>query len=226
MTQGFIAGCTNYQEQTLEDIREDIEWWIKYSKQTQIDFLETIEFLKAANYWCECVPFDFRIFCESVPNVCGTIINDLNIVIKDIDENEISSGTIKLMNNVCKIASTNEKRSWETYKNDSRWKNYDDQNFRSAETLYAAGRDFFVTLIDVGNAVARMEDYMKPNKSIDNSIHIGDGNKIKKSIIGHNNGKEKKEGVITNIIWKFVVPIIVGVAITALCVWFGWKNWA
>jgi hypothetical protein len=65
MTQGFIAGCTNYQEQTLEDIRSDIEWWIKYSKQTQIDFLETIDLLKAANYWRECVPFDFRIFCES-----------------------------------------------------------------------------------------------------------------------------------------------------------------
>ena len=226
MTQGFIAGCTNYQEQTLEDIREDIEWWIKYSKQTQIDFLETIDSLKAANYWRECVPLDFRIFCESIPNVCGTIINDLKIVLKDIDENQISSGTIKLMNNVCKIALTNEKRSWETYKNDSQWKHYGDQKFRKAETLYADGRDFFVTLIDVGNAAARMEDYMKPDKSIDNSIHIGDGNKIKKSIIGHNNGNEKKEGTISKIIWKFVVPIIVGVAITAICVWLGWKTWA
>ena len=65
---------------------------------------------------------------------------------------------------------------------------------------------------------------MKPDKSIDNSIHIGDGNKIKKSIIGHNNGKEKKEGAISNIIWKIVVPIIVGVAIAAICVWFGLKN--
>ena len=224
MTQGFIAGCTNYQEQTLEDIREDIEWWIKYSKQTQIDFLETIEFLKAANYWCECVPFDFRIFCESVPNVCGTIINDLNIVLKDIDEDQISTGTIKLMNNICKIALTNENRAGKTYKNDSQWKHYSDQNFRRAEILYADGRDFFVTLIDVGNAATRMEDYMKLDKSIDNSIHIGDGNKIKKTIIGHNNGKEKKEGAISNIIWKIVVPIIVGVAIAAICVWFGLKN--
>ena len=65
---------------------------------------------------------------------------------------------------------------------------------------------------------------MKPDKSIDNCIHIGDGNKIKKSIIGHNNGKEKKEGAISNIIWKIVVPIIVGVAIAAICVWFGLKN--
>lgn len=224
MTQGFIAGCTNYQEQTLEDIRSDIEWWIKYSKQTQIDFLETIDLLKAANYWRECVPFDFRIFCESIPNVCGTIINDLNIVLKDIDENQISSGTIKLMNNVCKIASTNEKRSWETYKNDSQWKDYDDRNFRSAEALYADGRDFFVTLIDVGNAAARMEDYMKPNKSIDNSIHIGNGNKIKKSIIGHNNGQEKKEGTLSKIIWKIIAPIVVGVAIAAICLWLGLKS--
>ena len=64
------------------------------------------------------------------------------------------------------------------------------------------------------------------DKKEDNSIHIGNGNKIKNSVIGQNIKVEQehtKEKWYQQLTWKLVVPIIVAVAAAALCVWLGIK---
>lgn len=64
------------------------------------------------------------------------------------------------------------------------------------------------------------------DKKEDHSIHIGNRNKIKNSVIGQN---IKVEGECTNekwyhqLTWKLVVPIIVAVVAAGLCVCLGIK---
>ena len=64
------------------------------------------------------------------------------------------------------------------------------------------------------------------DKKEDNSIHIGNGNKIKNSVIGQNIKVEQehtKEKWYQQLTWNWVVHIIVAVAAEALCVWLGIK---
>ena len=129
-------------------------------------FTSTIIELKNNGYWQETVPFNFRIFCENVPNICRTFISDFKKILDDIEQGKILKTTIKLMENIYRVSVENEERSWKTFKDDHDWHVYSNKNFQAAEKLYQEGRDFFVTLRDVSNATARMEDY-----SIEGMIH-------------------------------------------------------
>ena len=89
-----------------------------------------------------------------------------------------------------------------------------------------------MTLRDVSNAVSRMEDYMKEEKTVvnssytDNSITVGSGAKIKKSILGHANTAEtprEKSSFWEKFGLPLVITIIGGVAVAALCIWLGLK---
>lgn len=65
----------------------------------------------------------------------------------------------------------------------------------------------------------------------DNSVHIGDGNKISNSAIGSKNTIEteceisnpapEKEKVVSKLFWKILVPIAVVVIGALVCIWFG-----
>lgn len=63
----------------------------------------------------------------------------------------------------------------------------------------------------------------------DKSIHIGDKNKIKDSIIGNNN--QIKNDELTNnekwyskLFWKLFIPIAVIVFAALICLWLGLNN--
>lgn len=68
MSQSFIAGMANYEEQTISDIKSDILRWIEYSKKIKAHFIETISELKETGYWRK-VPVGFAAFCESIPKI-------------------------------------------------------------------------------------------------------------------------------------------------------------
>lgn len=62
------------------------------------------------------------------------------------------------------------------------------------------------------------------DKKEDNSIHIGNGNKIKNSVIGQNikiSQDHVEEKWYQKLTWKLIVPILVVVAGAALCFWLG-----
>lgn len=239
MTQALIPGSTNYGEQTLSDIQKDIESWINYTKKVKNLFETTILQLSQSGYWYKKVPFSFKGFCQTVPTICDTFITDFNIILNDMYEDNITKRTIKLMQNIARVTSENEELSWRTYKEERQWKEYGEKEFCMAEELYNKGRDFFVALIDVGNAASRMEDYLTEEKksivvqgnvdnsthveSVDNSINIGNGNEIKNSKIGGST-IEIKESVKESWwkkSWKYViiplaVAIIAGIVVAII----------
>lgn len=232
MAQGLGAGFTSYQGQTKDDIASDILRWLDFSKNIKKLFEDYVAELRRVDYWKN-VPYSFRSYCEGVPTVCSTFIHDFDIILKDIQADQITARSIKLLRNIFDVAKDYEEQSWRTYKEDESWHEYGESNFVKAEKLYCEGRDFFCTLFDVGNAVARLEDYMKEEKQeihndysthSDNSIHIGNDNKITDSQIGSNNKKSNKDGkepLRSKVFWKIFIPIVVGVAILAIGLWLG-----
>lgn len=245
MSQSLFAGMTNYNEQSISDIKDDIIRWRKYSQDIKQYFEETISELKKTGYWNK-VPFDFAGFCEDVPNICNTFYNDFNMVLKAIDSDSISQRELSLMENIYSCSYENEELSWKKFKNrdDGYWQEYGNPEFTKVENLYKESRDFFVTLEDVGNATSRMEDYVKPNNNIvnnieDKSIHIGNGNTIESSQIGNigddntieNSQIRKNVTEKTNnesFFQKYTGEIIAGIIITVvgavICTWLGLNN--
>lgn len=65
----------------------------------------------------------------------------------------------------------------------------------------------------------------------DNSVHIGDGNKISNSAIGSKNTIEteceitnpapEKEKLPSKVFWEIVIPIAVGIIVALVCFWLG-----
>lgn len=234
MAQSFIAGGTNYSEQSINDIKKDIEAWMLLCKRIKALFESTIAELKEQNYWDQNVAAFFKAFCYSVPQICDTFCSDFEIILSAISRDQITTREISLMRNIYRVSIENEEYSWKSFKgkeDGERWHDYGNPSFEKVEELYGRGRDFFVTLRDVSNAVARMEDYMKEDKTvIDNSIHtdnsitIGDGNKIKNSVVGNSNTVEKPQN--NSSFWdRFGLPLIItiigGVAVAAICIWLG-----
>lgn len=64
------------------------------------------------------------------------------------------------------------------------------------------------------------------SKKKNDSIYIGNGNKIKNSVIGNNirvSKDQDKEQWYQKLTWKLIVPIIVAVVGATVCFWLGIK---
>lgn len=222
MAQGLIVGCTDYSMQTKNDIAKDIERWIDYSTEIKQEYKTLIEEMSNNGYWNKTVPLEFRLFCRSTDQVIDTIISDLFIVKQAIDENRLTMREMQLLDNIGKCVHEMEQSCYKSFKNTGmEWQEYGEVNFSMAEKLYSDGRDYFATLFDVENARKRLEDYIDKDSSniliqMDNSVSIGNGNKIKKSAIGNRTMNEESKNKKENWFVKNLREIIVGVIIAII----------
>lgn len=222
MAQSLFAGETDYRNQSLNDIRKDIDHWRQESQDLKEKFKETIGQLRECNYWDQTVPFNFRGFCNATIKTCDTVYYDFGRVLSVIDKDEITKREITIMRNIAHIAGEKELQAATTFKaNERHWQNYEDENFQKAEELYADGRDFFLTLLDARNAAGRLEDYVKEDPVVDKSIHaensvvIGDGNQFANSDINVNKEMEDSKSIGKWLMENLWLPILVG-----LIIWF------
>lgn len=222
MAQGLFAGCTDYKSQSLKDIQEDIEHWQKYSEKTKKEFEQIICALKESGYWEKNIPLEFRSFCAEVVHICDTFYHDFGLVLASISKDKITKREISILQNIYQVAHDAEKECPRAYRTGgSRWHQYGDETFAKVEELYAHGRDFFVTLFDVGNIVYRLEHYVKEEVVVDRSIHaensvvIGDENYITNSNLNANNSSKSKMKWLTEHLW---LPLLVAV-VSGLIIW-------
>lgn len=232
MAQGLIAGFTSYENQSLSDIAGDIRKWIDYSNEIAGLIEITITEIKNTDFYRK-IHCDYIGFIYDAIRICKTNVEDLEIVLRSIENHTLTESDVELFFKIGKRAVANSDDNKRCYKSgDERWHDYEDMNFKKIENIYAEFGNYSATLWDVTNAAVRLKDYVNVNKAVnsvkieDNSIHIGDGNTITGSSIGKNNEvnnveRDKKERLSTKIIWQVIVPIIVGVAIVAICVWLG-----
>ena len=229
MSQGIFAGMTDYSDQSLSDVANDIRKWIKYCDSIKIKCESNIAAIKKEGLWESTVPYEFRNFCLNMPIVCDTYIHDFKIVLKSIESDNITQREINLIRNLYNKAHENEKWCMEAYKHSEPrgWCKFGTPEFEKIEELYSAGRDFYVTFFDLSNLVARMEDYMKKDTVVDSSTHIDQSIHLcdqvnleisgKNNQIGNNFNKDAKQSIWEKFHIPLLVTIIGGVIVAAIC---------
>lgn len=190
MAQGAFGGSSRYDNQSLEDIVEDINVWIRFCSETLSFFNDTIFKLKENTYY-EQVPFDLKALFEATTKDLTTFINDFGAILKIIDEDGIHIREVKLLKNIGKYSIENNSTYGRVYRRAvSEWiggPDYNDPNFKAIERLYGDGRDLFVTLMDASNAAERLKDYMNDKHQQIQKITVnGDSNQIQ-AAFGDNN---------------------------------------
>lgn len=226
MAQGIIAGGTCYENQSLTDITEDIQYWMDYSKELSDEINSVVDELKQSAF-CSKIPFEYKSVMYGISRICKANAEDLGRILKFIEAHMLLHDHVDLLFKVGKRAIENSEDNRKAYRShDECWHDYDDPDFRKVESIYVKFGDYCATLWDATNAATRLRDYVDVPKGVttmkieDNSIHIGDNTKIKKSNFHSNNTTNKvvntKETTEEKIKWQIIVPIIVGVIIAAI----------
>ncbi|MDF2609307.1 MAG: hypothetical protein K0R92_781 [Lachnospiraceae bacterium] len=169
MTQGIIGGATSYEEQSLLDILCDINNWIDYTSDRKAFILTQKDKLDNSLFWDK-IPFDFQLTILTTISYFDTILYDLNIVKKSIENSCITEKEVILLRNIGRKSREYNREYGKTYKDEHLWKDYGNPDFHVAEEIYSEGRDYFVTLQDAGNAASRLENYMEKGNIINNTL--------------------------------------------------------
>jgi len=189
MAQSIFGGSSEYNDQTLADIIEDLEKWVVFSEETLSLFDKTICELKQNNYY-QTVPFNLRAMYERATRKLNTFISDLNVIIKSINADSIFIRDVNLLNNIGRISILSNHQFGMVYHDIvDRWSgaNFQDSNFLMIERLYHEGRDVFVSLMDASNAAERLKDYMSNRHQQNQNITVyGSDNHIQ-AAFGSNN---------------------------------------
>lgn len=189
MAQSIFGGSSEYSDQTLADIIEDLEKWVVFSEETLSLFDKTICELKQNNYY-QTVPFNLRAMYERATRKLNTFISDLNVIIKSINADSIFIRDVNLLNNIGRISILSNHQFGTVYHDIvDRWSgaNFQDSNFLMIERLYHEGRDVFVSLMDASNAAERLKDYMSDRHQQNQNITVyGSDNHIQ-AAFGSNN---------------------------------------
>jgi hypothetical protein len=191
MSQGIFGGMTNYEDQSVFDILEDIKNWINYTTQMKSYLEDGITTLKSRDYWNK-IPFNFQMTLISSVRCQNTFLKDLGLISNAIERDQVTLREVNLMKKIGLNAVEYNTEYGKTYKEETRWKEYGNEDFKIAEKMYANGRDFFVTLQDAVNVSARLNDYINTvppvvNQSINQTVN-GHSN----IIAGINNGSINK----------------------------------
>lgn len=228
MAQSFIAGGTSYENQSLTDIIKDITSWIEYSEEVKAEVVRLLAELKNTKFYKN-ISYEYRAMILEMPQICQTNIDDLKRTLESINSHTLTQGKVELFRKVGVRAFQNsdDNKKYFKLRDDGYWHDYGNPEFAMVETIYAMFGDYCATLWDISNAASRLKDYIDIPKEItsmkieDNSINIGDGNKIKKSNFHSKNKTKSTEGTSSKIFWNIIIPIIVGVAVIAIGVALG-----
>lgn len=169
MAQGILGGATSYEGQSLLDILSDINAWINYTTGTKNFILTQRDKLNKSGFWNK-IPFNFQMTILTTISYFETILYDLNLVKKSIENNCITEKEVVLLRNIGRKSSEYNREYGKTYNEDETWKDYGNPVFIVAEDVYANGRDYFVTMQDASNAASRLEDYMVKGQVINNTM--------------------------------------------------------
>lgn len=172
MAQGIFGGATSYEEQSLQDILDDIIGWIQYTTERKEFILAQKSIVEKSGFW-EKIAFDFQMTILTTLTYFDTILYDLNLIKLSLEENHITEKEVNLLRNIGIKSNSYNTEYGRTYREDKRyWHEYGNPAFKEVEKIYGKGRDYFVTMQDACNAAARLEDYMEKGQVVNNTLSI------------------------------------------------------
>lgn len=86
MAQGIFGGATSYEEQSLQDILDDIVSWIQYTTDKKAFILAQKSIVEKSGFWDK-IAFDFQMTILSTITYFDTILYDLNLVKLSLEKN-------------------------------------------------------------------------------------------------------------------------------------------
>lgn len=194
MSQGLIAGGTDYSSQTVKDILDDINAWITFSSRL-ISYNETFSINQHKNKIWQLVPYNFKSTIIHCMEFWKTANSDLLLIKHAIETNQISSREIKLLKRIGDNARELNNNLGKYYNEDyPLWHRFGDADFKTIEKLYCENRDFCATFIDASNAAYRLKDYENPNHT-NVYINSNNNNSVNYSVYDSFNGDIKSSQI-------------------------------
>ncbi len=229
MAQSILAGMTDYENQSIDDIAQDIEEWIMRGEKTKKKIEDQVVLLKATSYYRQ-ISSDYKSMVHDMPGMCQTNINDMKIVLSAIKDGSLSKKHVEFLRKIGNRAVKNgdENKAYYELNDEGYWHDYNNPDFILVEGIFVEFASYCATLWDIPGMAKRLLDYVDMSKEVtnvkyeDNSIHIGDNNKITNSNFGSRvKGVKEEEKLSSKVTWHIIVPIIVTVVAAVICLWLG-----
>lgn len=171
MVQSMFGGETSYKIQSLKDIQDDIDRWIQYTTETKAFVIRQKSIVEESGFW-DNIEYNFLAIVYKTICYFETILYDLDLVKKSIEQNCITEKEVNLLNKIGIEAMRFNRDYGRTYKENTSWHDCGNPDFIKIEKIYKEGRDFFITMQDAANAAKRLKDYMGKGQIINNSLNI------------------------------------------------------
>lgn len=166
MAKGLFGGMTDYSNQSILDIVEDIQ-----SEIIQVTrFIESIELnvkrVKANGYWKK-VPYNFRSIVSYSLTHYRTTKSELRSILREINF-EIKEHHCKRLERISNVASEINVDIGRIWHQEYDEKEYGNPDFEIVENIYGDTRDMAVRLLDFSNISVRLTDYIGKQKMKNN----------------------------------------------------------
>lgn len=157
MSRATAAGTTDYRHQSFIDIQKDIVEWIDELHYILNLIDKNIKLLEEANYW-ETVPFDIQSIIIYARKFYRTTENELSEILLDT-QHKVEKHHVVRLERVGDMAYEINIR-WGTNWHRNNPREYDKDEFRILEEIYAKGRDVAAGLLDLSNVAERLADFV------------------------------------------------------------------
>ncbi|WP_419154594.1 hypothetical protein [Weissella bombi] len=205
MVQGTIAGSTSYNNQSLKDILEDIDYWKEYSETINQNFdnfihshKDNIKELISKNL----ISTNLISFFSETIKTTKTFIEDFQSIYNDIISENITDKTVNLLENIGEFSSQENIEYGRTWHSDQAVTNFYLESVSDIhKQLYCKGRDYFVTLQDASNAAKRLNQYKGTTvmKTINNTFNATGNNIQQGTNLTMNNNISYSEDVLSKL---------------------------
>jgi hypothetical protein len=171
MTQGLIAGATDYSHQSFSDIVEDLENFSKMSREVCEYIEKTVDAME--EYWNKDIDYDLRgrlkyafKFFQTMALETKEISEEIQILVREDHH--------KRLNKIGNKAEDVEAKLRNAWRSSRSTHDYQNKNFRLVERMYQEARSTADTLLDISNLASRLEDFVgktasKSSRKLDNS---------------------------------------------------------
>lgn len=197
MAKGLIGGMTDYSNQSLSDIIEDLN--SEYDNITEC--IETIEGnmtkVEESDYWNNIPSIFIRQILYSLRHY-RTTQEELSEIVTEINV-EVKKHHIKRLQKISQIADKINISIGKTWHQQYEDKDYDNQSFRIVERIYVDTRGMAVSLLDMSNIAGRLNDYVGKTSNIKNDFGISVSNSKYVSIVSQSRGVQINQTVIDDV---------------------------
>lgn len=147
MAQSIFGGATEYGEQSLEDIFEDIGYWIDYSKRIKILLSNGMSDSKKSGFWKK-IDNEFQMTIETSICFINTILYDLHEIVRSKENGCITNKEVTLLSNIGRKSIQYNNEYGRNYKAEKRlWHDYGNPDFKVVENMYSKGLHVSKTVI-------------------------------------------------------------------------------